>query len=85
MSEADIDEVFAQTDINRILVTIGNHERFDEISPLLDQHPGAAVRVSKLTWFLPRPARLTIGGRQVLSLGGAASVDRQARIEGLTW
>lgn len=85
MPEAEIDEVFAETDIDRILVTVGNHERFGEISPLVAKHPGAAVRVSKLTWFLPRPARLTIGGRQVLSLGGAASVDRQSRIEGLTW
>lgn len=85
MPPAEIDEVFAETDIDRILVTLGNHEPWDRISPLLDEHPGHAVRISKLTWFLPRPARLTIGGRQVLSLGGAASVDRQSRIEGLTW
>lgn len=85
MREAEIDEVFAGTDIDRILVTVGNHDRFDQITPLLDEHPGHAVRVSKLTWFLPRPGRLTIGGRRVLSLGGAASVDRQSRIEGLTW
>lgn len=39
----------------------------------------------QLVWLLPRPARLTIGGRSVLSLGGAASVDRQSRIEGLTF
>lgn len=85
MPVAEIDKVFAETDVDRILVTVGNHEPFDQISPLLDENPGAAVRVSKLTWFLPRPARLTIGGRRVLSLGGAASVDRQSRIEGLTW
>lgn len=85
MPSEEIDEAFAATDIDRILVTVGNHEPFDQITPLLDEYPGAAVRVSKLTWFLPRPARLTIGGRQVLSLGGAASVDRQSRIEGLTW
>ncbi|QDE35598.1 metallophosphatase family protein [Microbacterium foliorum] len=85
MPEAEIDEIFAETGIERILVTVGNHEPFDQISPLLNQRPGHAVRVSKLTWFLPRPARLTIGGRRVLSLGGAASVDRRSRIEGLTW
>jgi hypothetical protein len=38
-----------------------------------------------MTWLLARPARLTIGGRSVLSLAGAASVDRYSRIEGLTW
>ncbi|WP_431694248.1 metallophosphoesterase [Microbacterium maritypicum] len=85
MSPAEIDEVFAETDIDRILVTVGNHEPFDQVSPLLNQNPGHAVRVSKLTWILPRPARLAIGGRRALSLGGAASVDRQSRIEGLTW
>lgn len=85
MPPTEIDEVFAETDIERIYVTLGNHEPWDQITPLLAEHPGHVVRVSKLTWFLPRPARLTIGGRRVLSLGGAASVDRQSRIEGLTW
>ena len=85
MPPTEIDDAFAETDIDRILVTVGNHDRHDQISPLLNEHPGHAVRVSKLTWFLPRPGRLTIGGRRVLSLGGAASVDRQSRIEGLTW
>lgn len=85
MPPTEIDDAFAETDIDRIFVTLGNHEPWNKISPLLDEHPGAAVRVSKLTWYLPRPARLTIGGRRVLSLGGAASVDRQSRIEGLTW
>ena len=85
MPPAEIDEVFAETDIDRIYVTLGNHEPWDQITPLLDEHPSHAVRISKLTWLLPRPARLTIGGRRVLSLGGAASVDRQSRIEGLTW
>lgn len=85
MPPEEIDEVFAETDVDRILVTVGNHEPFDQITPVLNEHPEAAVRVSKITWLLPRPGRLTIGGRRVLSLGGAASVDRQSRIEGLTW
>lgn len=85
MPPTEIDDAFAETGIDRILVTLGNHEPWNRISPLLEKHPGAAVRVSKLTWLLPRPARLTIGGRRVLSLGGAASVDRESRIEGLTW
>lgn len=43
------------------------------------------MRVSDIIWFLPRPARLSIGGRSVLSLGGATSLDRAAREEGVTW
>nr|WP_314841471.1 metallophosphoesterase [uncultured Microbacterium sp.] len=82
MPPTEIDGVFAETGIDRIYVTLGNHEPWNEISPLLDEHPGCAVRVSKITWILPRPARLTIGGRSVLSLGGASSLDRESRKEG---
>ncbi|KQQ65401.1 hypothetical protein ASF63_15815 [Microbacterium sp. Leaf320] len=85
MPSAEVDEVFADTGIERIFVTLGNHEQWDEITPILDAHPGDAVRISELIWLLPRPARLVIRGCRVLSLGGAASVDRQSRIEGLTW
>ncbi|MBT2485900.1 MULTISPECIES: metallophosphoesterase [unclassified Microbacterium] len=85
MPPAETDETFAGTSINRIYVTLGNHEPWGQITPLLDKHPGEAVRISELIWLLPRPARLTIGGRSVLSLGGAASVDRESREEGRTW
>lgn len=85
MNGDEVDEAFADTGIERILVTLGNHEPYGELTPLLDEHPGSAVRVSHLTWILPRPARLSIGGRSVLSLGGASSVDRESRQEGLTW
>lgn len=79
------DEALDGTTIERIYVTLGNHEPWDQIMPLLDARPGEAVRVSELTWLLPRPARLTIGGRSVLSLGGAASVDKAWRQEGVSW
>lgn len=85
MPSGEVDEAFADTAIDRILVTLGNHEQWDEVSTVLGAYPGEAVRISKLVWLLPRPARLTIGGRRVLSLGGAASVDRQSRIKGLTY
>lgn len=85
MPPEEVDDAFVETAIDRILVTLGNHEPWGELTPLLSEHPGCAVRVSKLVWFLPRPARLIIGGRRVLSLGGAASVDRQPRTEGRTW
>lgn len=79
------DEALDGTPIERIYVTLGNHEPWDQITPLLETRPGHAVRVSKITWLLPRPARLTIGGRSVLSLGGAASVDKAWRQEGVSW
>lgn len=79
------DEALDGTGIERIYVTLGNHEQWDQITPLLDVHPGTAIRVSKTTWLLPRPARLTIGGRSVLSLAGAVSVDKAWREEGVSW
>lgn len=85
MDPVETDVLFAEARIKRVYVVVGNHERFDLISPLLDAHPGAAVRVSDITWILPRPARLTVGGRTILSLGGAASVDRHWRAEGRDW
>lgn len=85
MDPLETDALFAEAGIERVFVTPGNHEPWDQISPLLAEHPGAAVRVSDVTWILPRPARLTIGGRTVLSLGGAVSVDRLWRVEGRSW
>lgn len=67
MDPIETDALFAEAGIRRVFVTVGNHERFDLITPLLTAHPGAAVRVSEITWILPRPARLTIGGKTVLS------------------
>lgn len=79
------DEALDGTGIERIYVTLGNHEPWDQITPLLDSHPDAAIRVSKITWLLPRLAHMAIGGRRVLSLGGATSVDRAWRVEGSSW
>lgn len=79
------DVVLADAGIKRVYVTLGNHEPWNEITPILDARPGHAVRVSDITWLLPRPTRLTIGGRSVLSLGGATSVDKAWRREGVSW
>jgi len=79
------DEALDGTGIERIYVVLGNHESWNQITPLLDAHPGDAIRVSKITWLLPRPGRLTIGGRSVLSLPGAVSVDRAWRQEWVSY
>lgn len=46
---------------------------------------GSFARVADATWLLGRHACLAIHGRTVLSLRGAASVDRGFRVKGLTW
>lgn len=71
--------------IERVLVTLGNHEEWNHISPAQKTSPGEAIRVSNVVWLLPRPFRFTIGGRQVLSLGGASSVDKAFRTAGKDW
>lgn len=85
MDPAETDAVFADAGIERVYVTLGNHEPWATVAPLLSAHRGAAVRVSRITWLLPRPGRLTIGDRTVLSVGGAASLDRTWRTEGRNW
>lgn len=71
--------------IERVFVTLGNHESWGEITAAQDATPGRAIRVSDVVWLLPRPFRFTVGGRTVLSLGGAASIDRQFRTPGVDW
>lgn len=85
MDTQSSDQIFADAGIQRVYVTLGNHEPWPWIVRLFDAYPGHAVRVSGVTWLLPRPARLHIGGRDLLSLGGASSVDRAYRTEGRDW
>lgn len=73
------DKIMRASGIERVLVTLGNHEPWTEITKVQDAHPGEAVRVSESTWILPRPCRFTVAGRSFLSLGGATSVDRYWR------
>lgn len=73
------DKIMRNGGIERVLVTLGNHEPWPEITKVQNAHPGEAVRVSRSTWILPRPFRFSVGGRSFLSLGGATSVDRYWR------
>lgn len=85
MDPESVDYWSERAGIERILVTLGNHEPYDKYAPLLDAHPGEAVRISSVIWLLPRPWRFEAFGREFLSLGGAASVDRRWRTEGKDW
>lgn len=85
MDPEPVDYWCRQAGITRVLVTLGNHEPYDLYGPLQAQHPGRAIRISTTTWLLPRPWKFEIGGRTFVSLGGAASVDKQLRTEGKDW
>ncbi|MDP3952986.1 metallophosphoesterase [Microbacterium sp.] len=71
--------------IDRVLVTLGNHEDWGRIAPAQAAAAGMALRVSDVVWLLPRPFRFQVAGREVLSLGGASSVDKSYRIPGKDW
>ena len=74
-----------RTGIDRVLVTLGNHEDWGHIAATQDVTPGQAIRVSDVVWLLPRPFRFRLAGRDVLSLGGASSVDKAFRTPGKDW
>lgn len=80
-----IDTWCGQSGIARVLVTLGNHEPYGDLTPLLDAHRWHAVRLSESVWVLPRPFRFTVAGIPFLSLGGAASVDAAWRVPGRDW
>ncbi|MCM3696895.1 metallophosphoesterase family protein [Microbacterium oleivorans] len=71
--------------IDRVLVTLGNHEPYGTLAPFLSENPGLAVRISRAVWILPRPFRFRVGGRSFLSLGGATSADIEWRTEDVDW
>ncbi|KYJ98121.1 metallophosphoesterase family protein [Microbacterium sp. CH1] len=74
-----------RTGIERVLVTPGNHEEWNHITPAQESASGMAIRVSDVVWLIPRPFRFQIAGREVLSLGGASSVDKAFRTAGKDW
>jgi len=71
--------------IQRVLVTLGNHEDWGRIVTAQGAAEGVALRVSEAVWLLPRPFRFRLAGREVLSPGGASSVDKSYRTDGKDW
>jgi hypothetical protein len=76
-----------------LLVTPGNHEDWARLTALWanprrrDPETGAPLplQLTDHIRVLPRGHRFTIGGTSFLSFGGAASVDRHLRTEGVDW
>lgn len=62
----------------------GNHENF-KILKTLDTNEKDMGIVSPHIHWLKRGRRYNIGGKDILALGGADSVDKYRRTEGLSW
>lgn len=69
----------------RILITPGNHDSWSRLEARAEFTAGRPARLAGEVWALPRGYRFRIGGRQVLSFGGAGSFARPAVREGDTW
>jgi hypothetical protein len=77
-----------------ILFIDGNHEHFTKLDRdvrAAQVVAGAAegdrdpVKLAPGLVYLPRGSRVTVAGRSVASVGGAASIDRADRVEGKSW
>jgi predicted phosphodiesterase len=66
----------------------GNHERFPLIDDITRVKPSPhphAVAVRPRVYYLPRGFRWTWQGHRWLAVGGATSLDRGRRLEGVDW
>ncbi len=67
-----------------VWVTPGNHEDYDQIVACGDWRDGLAW-IRPHIGLIPRGHRWSDEGRMFVSLGGAPSIDREARTVGVSW
>lgn len=70
------------------LCILGNHDNYDAITklPKIDIGLGNPVwKVSEKVYFLMRGKVYQIEDKKILALGGGLSIDKDDRIEGVTW
>jgi len=65
----------------------GNHENFDSLYtfPIVDFCGGKAHKISDSIYHLMRGQVFTIEGHTFFTMGGAESVDKHRRVEGISW
>lgn len=74
------DEAACDAGVERVLVMLGNHAPWPWFRDM-----EAPMQVAQRVWVLPRVHRMRIGGRVLLSVDGAASVDEDWRTPGVNW
>lgn len=89
-SQAEEDEVYwLETRPYRVVFVDGNHENYDHwrSRPVKTWRGGRTQQIEDYSPIrrLCRGEVFTLGGSRVFTFGGAASVDRQWRTEGLDW
>jgi predicted phosphodiesterase len=68
-----------------LLVVPGNHENYDFIEAAHGEATEYMAQVGSRVAVMPRGFRANIGGRSIVALGGAPSIDYERRQEGRTW
>lgn len=65
----------------------GNHENFDILYefPLIDKFGGKVREIAPSVFHLDRGQVLTIDEKKIFVMGGARSIDRDQRIEHISW
>jgi len=70
-----------------LLFLDGNHENFTRLNKLQsgEKFGGNVGKLANSIYHLKRGEVYTICGKQILTIGGALSIDKRDRIEGLSW
>jgi len=72
----DLDALLDEHGIDRLLLTPGNHDWWEQLHAEFLRHPGRPYRIATRIWALPRGFRFRIGSTEFMSFGGAASLDK---------
>lgn len=70
----DLDALLAHHGVDRLLVTPGNHDWWDQLHAEFLRHPRRLYRIATRIWIMPRGFRFRIGNTDFMSFGGAASL-----------
>ena len=70
---------------SKVFWTPGNHENWDDLQRLTDKHGRVPIEVQENVFFMPRGSVLQINHLNYLFIGGADSIDKHRRVEGVSW
>ena len=78
---------FLESQPYEILFVSGNHENYDRLKqfPQVKRYGGDVLQIRKNIFLLKRGQVFTIENHTFFTMGGAYSVDKDARIEHLSW
>lgn len=79
-----VDELASKVGV-RWLWLDGNHENFDALEAAVDVIAAGPQQMGEALWYLPRASTWEEAGCRFMALGGAYSIDKAYRLEGVSW